>query len=212
MNDTTTIQRITTILKNLNALGFENIPSTLKYSALKDAKLDVNNCKECSLHTQCDTPIFGEGNPFASLMVIGDVPDENEVFEGKPFAGEQGDLFSNLLFKLGLNRADLYITNIIKCHYKNPIAQLDDDMINCLVHLNRQIEIVSPKVILVMGNAASKCLLSTDKDIKELRGRFYDYNGIKVMPTFHTSHFIKASQDKSLTWGDAKMVLKELSG
>ncbi|MBF0542075.1 MAG: uracil-DNA glycosylase [Nitrospirae bacterium] len=202
-----TIHRIIDILKDLNALEIKNIPHNLKYSALQNAKLDVLNCSNCSLKSIHSHKVFGEGNPYASLMIIGDPPDENEEKLSTPFVGAHGDIFSSLINKLGLKRSDIYITNIIKCRPDNLIH---DDLSNCLIHLNKQIEIICPSIIMTMGDTAAKFLLSTDKDVSEIRGKFYDYNGIKVMPTFHTSTFISLNNLKSLTWSDAQLILKEL--
>lgn len=206
--NTNTIHGIVDILKGLNTLGFNHIPYNLKYSALQNLKLDVLNCCRCSLHKKHS--IFGEGNPYASLMIIGDIPDENEEKIGRPFVGPQGDIFSSLISKLGLKRSDIYITNIIKCRPINPDNLSNDDKLACLYHLNKQIEIISPAIIMTMGYTASSCLLSTNKDISELRGALYDYKGIKVMPTFHTSVFLTSKNLKNLTWSDAQQVLKEL--
>jgi DNA polymerase len=207
MNDNT-IHGIIDILKDLNALGINNIPYNLKYSALQNARLDVLKCVKCSLQTK--HRVFGQGNPYASLMIIGEIPDENEERLGIPFVGQHGDIFSSLINRLGLKMTDIYITNIIKCRPNHPDMVVDDDLAKCNFHLNKQIEIISPSIIMTMGNTPSKYLLSTDKDISEFRGKFFQYSGIKVMPTFHTSAFLTLNNLKGLTWSDAQQVLKEL--
>lgn len=182
-----------------------------KTEALEDLRENIiGDCRKCRLHEGRKNIVFGEGNPDCEIMFIGEGPGADEDIQGRPFVGKAGQLLTNLIKKMGSDRNDVYIANIVKCRPPGNRNPLPDEARTCMVFLKRQIEIISPKVIMVLGNVALQNLLGTDMRITKVRGKFHDYNGIKVMPTFHPSYLLRSPKDKWLTWEDAVAVLKYL--
>ncbi len=212
------------ILETYNSLGFEEIPvkkiknniifnpSTIKEKelALKELREEIGDCHRCKLHKSRNNIVFGEGMAGTRLMFIGEGPGADEDIQGRPFVGKAGKLLSSLINKMGLKRGDVYIANIVKCRPPSNRNPQKDEIDKCFVFLERQIEIISPSVIMSLGNVSTQVLLSTDRKISELRGNFNEDKGIKVMPTFHPSYLLRNSNQKWLTWNDALKVLKVL--
>ena len=177
---------------------------------LESLKKEVLNCTACDLYNTRRNAVFGSGNHKARLMFIGEAPGEDEDIQGMPFVGRAGQLLTKIIEAMGLERKDVYIANILKCRPPNNRQPLPTEILACEDILKRQIEMIKPKVICTLGKFASQMLLKTQTSITALRGRFHDYNGIKVMPTFHPAYLLRNPQDKRLVWADVKMITKEL--
>ncbi len=178
---------------------------------LESLKREVLTCKQCTLHKTRRNVVFGSGNPSAKLMFIGEAPGEDEDIQGLPFVGRAGQLLTKIIEAMGFKRSDVYIANILKCRPPDNRAPLPTEIIECEEYLKRQIELINPRIICTLGKFASQTLLRTEVSISALRGRFHDYNGIKVMPTFHPAYLLRNPNDKSKVWTDMKKIMKELN-
>ena len=174
-------------------------------------KKDVLGCQECDLCRTRTNVVFGAGNPHASLIFIGEAPGGEEDKQGEPFVGRAGQLLTKIIEAMGLKREDVYIANILKCRPPNNRAPLPTEIIACQQNVKRQVEMIKPRVICTLGKFASQTFLGTQTPISALRGNFREYNGIKVMPTFHPAYLLRNPDDKKLVWQDMKKVMKELS-
>ncbi|UCG79515.1 MAG: uracil-DNA glycosylase [Nitrospirota bacterium] len=182
-----------------------------KQRALEDLMKDgIGDCRRCRLSETRTNIVFGEGDPDCEIMFIGEGPGADEDMQGRPFVGRAGQVLTSLINKMGFEREEVYIANIVKCRPPDNRNPHSDEAESCLPFLKRQIEVISPKVIMVMGNVALQNLLDPDMRITKVRGKFQDLFGIKVMPTFHPSYLMRNPKDKWLTWEDAVTVLKFL--
>lgn len=184
-----------------------------KETALRELREEIADCKKCKLSIERKNIVFGEGNPVAGLMFIGEAPGKEEDNQGIPFVGEAGMLLTRLIEKMGLKRGDVYITNIVKCR---PPLNRDpelDEIEACRGFVENQIDIISPRIIMALGRISASTLIGEPKiRIKEVRGKFFNYRGIPVMPTFHPAYLKRNPKDKWLTWNDAQKVLEKLKG
>ncbi len=181
-----------------------------KDDALKKLRREIGDCTRCRLSTGRTNIVFGEGTADADLMFIGEGPGRDEDIQARPFVGEAGKLLTNLIVKLGLKRENVYIANIIKCRpprNRNPEA---DEITACRSFIEGQIAIVKPKVIVCLGKIAAHAILGIKTPISRLRGNFFAYHNIPVMPTFHPAYLLRNPKDKWLTWEDMQKVLAKL--
>jgi uracil-DNA glycosylase len=168
----------------------------------------VASCRRCDLYKTRRNVVFGSGSPAAKLMFIGEAPGEDEDLQGKPFVGRAGQLLTKIIEAMGLKREDVYIANILKCRPPNNRTPLPTEILECEENVRSQIEIIKPLVICTLGKFASQTLMRTQTPISALRGKFQEYNGIKVMPTFHPAYLLRNPQDKRLVWEDMKKIKK----
>lgn len=170
----------------------------------------IGDCTRCGLSAQRRNIVFGEGNPDCELMFIGEGPGEDEDRQARPFVGRAGQLLRRMIDRMGLPQQSVYIANVVKCRPPANRTPLHEEIETCIPFLKRQIEIISPRVIMVLGNVALQSLLGSELKITSARGRFMQYEEIPVMPTFHPSYLLRNPKDKWLTWQDALYVLKLL--
>ncbi|MCW7539095.1 uracil-DNA glycosylase [Aquabacterium sp. A7-Y] len=179
--------------------------ATMDWSALREAVAGCTACKLCSGRRRT---VFGVGNEQADWMVIGEAPGEQEDLKGEPFVGQAGKLLDNMLRALGLGRepetADkqVFIANVLKCrppHNRNPEPE---EVAQCEPYLQRQVELVQPKIILAMGRFAVQSLLRTSEPIGRLRGRVHRYHGVPVVVTYHPAYLLRNLPDKAKAWED----------
>lgn len=203
---------IKTVLSFYEALGIERILPTDKDRELRELRHEIGDCERCKLSKARKNIVFGEGNTSAPIMFIGEAPGREEDIEGRPFVGEAGKLLTSLITKMGFQREELYIGNIVKCRPPLNRDPEEDEINTCLPFIKRQIEIISPEVIISLGRISAQTLISTKTLISKLRGRFYNYEGIPLMPTFHPAYLLRNRKDKQLVWEDAQKVLEKLKG
>ncbi len=182
---------------------------------LEKIKERVKSCKKCQLSKSRTNPVFGEGNIKARLMFIGEAPGVDEDIQGSPFVGEAGKLLTSLIQKMGFKREEVYITNTIKCHPPNNRDPLEEEVSACFEYLKKEIEIISPRVIMTLGKVATYVLMGMkgkmkDLAISKIRGKVFSYNSIPVVPTFHPAYLLRNRKDKWLTWEDAQEALRRL--
>jgi|WetSurMetagenome_2_1015567.scaffolds.fasta_scaffold147792_1 uracil-DNA glycosylase len=185
--------------------------SACKEAALKFIREEIGDCKRCRLSGKRTNIVFGEGNPCARLMFIGEAPGREEDLQGRPFVGDAGTVLTRLINKMGFQREDVYIANIVKCRPPLNRDPEPDEIGVCTAFIERQIEVVSPEVIMSLGRISTMTLTGDVKlKITAVRGKFISYKGIPVMPTFHPAYLIRNPKDKWLTWNDAQKVLEKL--
>ena len=152
---------------------------------LEKLEKEVLNCKKCSLCEGRTNTVFGDGNPNASIMIIGEAPGKNEDLEGLPFVGKAGKYLNELLSLAGLNREDVYIANVLKCRpptNRNPHA---DEILQCAPYLRQQTTLIDPKIIVTLGNFATRFILKSEKGITLLHGQSIRRGKFIVYPVFH---------------------------
>ncbi|HEX2456783.1 MAG TPA: uracil-DNA glycosylase [Vicinamibacterales bacterium] len=168
---------------------------------------DIGDCTRCKLHRLGRRQVvFGVGNPTADLMFVGEAPGADEDIQGEPFVGRAGQLLTKIIEAIGLTRDDVYIANVIKCRPPENRNPEPDEVETCEPFLFRQIDAISPKVIVALGTFAAKALLKTQDSISRLRGRVYDYRGAKLIPTFHPAFLLRSPDRKRDVWDDMKKV------
>jgi uracil-DNA glycosylase family 4 len=230
---------IRTVLKFYDALGFERLPlplvrkkgrpttrkmpgtdrssHTLEAAEIKEAALvavreEIGDCTRCKLSKGRRTVVFGEGNPDAELMFIGEGPGREEDLQGRPFVGDAGKLLDRLIEKMGFRREEVYIGNIVKCRPPMNRDPEGDEVATCMPFIERQIGIIAPKVIVSLGRISAHTLTRTTIPISRLRGTFYEYRGIPLMPTFHPAYLLRNPNAKWDVWNDMLKVLEKLKG
>ena len=177
----------------------------------------ARGCQRCGLARTRTHLVFGEGNPQADLMFVGEGPGEVEDQTGRPFVGPAGQLLTQILGSVGLDRDEVYITNVVKCRPPGNRVPTRQEMESCWDWLAAQIALIRPMIIVTLGNAATQRLLGRAEGIGQLRGRFYRWKGgIEVFPMFHPSFLLrnpskKKGSPKYLTWLDIQAVKERLS-
>jgi uracil-DNA glycosylase family 4 len=182
-----------------------------KISSLAEIRESMGKCRRCKLHRGAKNLVFGEGSPSARLMFIGEAPGAEEDLQGRPFMGAAGQLLNNMLSKLGLERQEVYITNVVK---RRPPENRDpepDEIKACLPFLLQQIKAIQPLVIVTLGKIATQALLGTKEPITRLRGRWQRHDHIRVMPTFHPSYLLRFPKERQKTWEDMQRVMEYLA-
>jgi DNA polymerase len=167
---------------------------------------DLGDCTRCKLHEHRRNIVFGEGNPQASLMFVGEGPGAEEDATGRPFVGRAGQLLDKIIAAIGLRREDVYIANIVKCRPPLNRTPERDEVETCEPFLFRQIKFVRPRVIVALGSPAFQTLLRTRDSITRARGEWRELDGIKVMPTFHPAFLLRSPDKKREVWEDMKKV------
>lgn len=170
----------------------------------------VKGCKLCRLSKTRTNVVFGYGDPMARVLIIGEAPGHEEDIKGKPFVGRAGELLERMLLAIRVHREETYITNILKCRPPGNRDPSKDEIEGCLPYLLLQISIISPSIILTLGNFASKAFLSKDLGIERLRGKVYEVNGMRFVPTFHPSYLLRNPEKKRLAWEDMKLLRMEI--
>jgi uracil-DNA glycosylase family 4 len=174
-------------------------------AALREA---IGDCQRCKLAPSRTNLVFGVGNPRARLVFVGEGPGHDEDLRGEPFVGRAGQLLTEIITKgMKLRREDVYIANVIKCRPPGNRNPEPDEVASCEPFLVRQLALIGPQVIVALGKFAAQTLLRTKTPITQLRGAWYDYHGIQVMPTFHPAYLLRNPGDKRLVWDDIKKVM-----
>lgn len=181
---------------------------SLGKTTLAEVRAEVGHC--CDLCPQATQIVFGEGNPQAELMFIGEAPGAEEDATGRPFVGAAGKLLDKIISAIGLKREEVYITNVVKCRPPNNRKPTNDEMSACEPFLFNEIELVKPKLIVTLGATPLTCLLNIKEGITKTRGQFYDFQGIPVMPTFHPAFLLRVPEKKREVWEDMKQVMNKL--
>ncbi len=173
---------------------------------LDDIHRSIDGCRLCRLWEGRTQIVNSSGNPQAKLMFIGEAPGADEDAQGKPFVGRAGQLLTKIIEAIGLDREEVFIGNINRCRPPGNRQPQADEAATCKPFLLREIAVIRPKVIVVLGNTAMQNLLEVKTPIGKLRGNFQDYFGIRVMPTFHPAYLLRDPHKKREVWEDMKKV------
>jgi len=176
----------------------------------------VTNCQRCELSKTRTHTVFGEGDPDASIVFVGEGPGGTEDATGRPFVGKAGQFLDRMIIAMGLQRDQVYIANIVKCraYLLGPPPKdrppTTEETVTCATYLVRQLEIIRPKVIVTLGLPASKFILNSNQSMSAMRGRWADWRGIKVMPTYHPAYILRAytEENRRTVWNDLQLVMK----
>jgi len=185
-------------------------PATLR-PTLAQVREQLGECTRCRLCEGRTQIVFGDGDPRAALMFIGEGPGETEDLRGLPFVGRAGELLTQMIEKgLGIPRRDVYICNIVKCRPPKNRTPLSDEVASCRPFLDGQIDAVQPRVIVALGKPAASLLLGRDVAITRARGTWHSYRGIPLMPTFHPAFVLRqyTAENRRLVWDDLKAALE----
>ena len=199
---------------------FAAIPVEGPRETLEAIRADLGECTRCRLHKGRTHIVFGVGNPKAKLVFVGEGPGADEDAQGIPFVGRAGQLLTQMIENtaahegLPLTRADVYICNVVKCRPPENRTPERDEMEICGEFLFRQLEAIRPRAICVLGGTAAKALLNTSAGITQLRGKWQDWRGIPVMPTYHPSFLLRGfnASYKREAWEDLKKLLHYVYG
>lgn len=189
---------------------FEVAPAPAKLAAstetFEQIHREIGDCTRCPLHQERTHVVHTEGNRKARLMFVGEAPGADEDAQARPFVGRAGQLLTKIIEAIGMKREDVLIGNVNRCRPPGNRAPMPDEVAACKPFLLREIAAARPEVIVVLGNTATKNLLDTREGITRIRGTFQDYQGIKVMPTFHPAYLLRDPSKKRETWEDLKKV------
>ncbi|MBT3603610.1 MAG: uracil-DNA glycosylase [Candidatus Latescibacteria bacterium] len=218
MNRNSALDLALEFLKQQNELGVDTLPIHFagpdRHGSpegefdddLESLRAKAINCQACSLCEGRSSVVFGEGNPRADIMFVGEAPGAEEDRQGVPFVGASGQLLTRMVEAMGVAREDVYIANVVNCRPPNNRDPLPEEIEKCEPYLIRQIEMVAPVVICTLGRFAAQTLLKTTDSMGRLRGKIFDYHGVKLVPTYHPAALLRNAQWKRPTWEDLKLV------
>jgi uracil-DNA glycosylase family 4 len=202
-------------LEYLKGMGISSLPASESNSektvsseilTLAEVRKELGDCKRCKLYRARRTIVFGEGNDKAELMFIGEGPGYDEDVQGRPFVGRAGQLLTKIIESINLPRQEVYITNIVKCRPPQNRNPEPDEIQSCNPFLMNQITVIQPKIICALGTFSAQTLLKTDTKITALRGKLFDLEGIKVIPTYHPAFLLRNPERKREVWEDMKKI------
>ncbi len=177
-------------------------------ATVDDLNAQICQCLKCPLGKTRINFVFGVGNPHADIVVIGEAPGADEDDQGEPFVGRAGQLLNKILEAIRFKREEVYICNILKCRPPNNRDPLPEEIELCEPYLWKQLEIIKPKMILCLGRIAGQALLKTNDTLTNLRGKFHDYRGIKLMVTYHPAALLRNPNWKKPAWEDVQLFRK----
>ncbi len=198
--------KIASIKNTSENYTFTPAVSNEKKAQMESLRSQVSVCKMCRLHEKRTNTVFGDGALSAELMFIGEGPGKDEDLKGLPFVGKAGQLLTKMITAMQFDRREVYIANIVKCRPPNNRNPEDDEANTCISYLYRQIEIISPKVIILLGAVPLKHLLGLT-GISEIHGTWHEFNGIKVMPVYHPAYLLRNPPAKAPVWEALKKVM-----
>jgi uracil-DNA glycosylase family 4 len=177
---------------------------------LAGVREELGECTRCPLSRTRKNLVFGDGSSTARLVFVGEAPGEEEDNQGRPFVGRAGQLLTKIINAMGLKREDVYICNILKCRPPGNRNPKEDEIATCEPFLVKQLEAINPDIICALGTFAAKTLLRTEAPISSIRGKFHDYHGHKLMPTYHPAYLLRNPDAKKLVWEDVQKIMKIL--
>ncbi len=195
----------------MNRVPYTEDHDLSQIKSLDELKEMALACRRCNLRAECTNVVFGEGNPTAGLMLIGEGPGAEEDRLGKPFAGKAGQLLDQILGAVDLDRYEhTYIANVVKCRPPGNRVPRPEEARRCLPWLYRQIELLSPALIVLLGSTALQNLVDPQARITKMRGQWlHSKSGIKIMPTYHPAALLRDPGKKRPVWEDFQMIRDE---
>ncbi len=208
-------KKITDYIKHIKEQpsGFVYLERKDKNIILEKLKKQCTNCIACPLATQGrKQPVFGEGNINTKLMFIGEGPGRDEDAQGRVFIGRAGKLLTKIIESMGLDRKDVYISNVVKCRPPNNRTPLPEEGEVCKnLFLFKEIDTIAPKIICTLGSCATQSLLGKDVRISKVRGTFHNYKQYSLLPTYHPAYLLRNPAEKRKVWEDMKKITTSLS-
>jgi uracil-DNA glycosylase len=189
------------LFESMNKIAGDSLPAI---------RSDIGDCTRCKLHRGRTKLVFGDGNPQAELVFVGEGPGRDEDAQGLPFVGRAGKLLTQMIEAMGLQRQDVYICNVVKCRPPGNRAPEKDEVETCSPFLLRQLDAISPKVIVCLGSVAAQTLLETNRGISHFRGEWLDFRGKKLMATYHPAYLLRNPSAKGEVWKDLQKVMAVL--
>ncbi|MGC1620977.1 MAG: uracil-DNA glycosylase [Candidatus Acidiferrum sp.] len=186
--------------------AFDKVPG----DTLQKIRTDLGECTRCKLHKTRNNIVFGDGNPKAELVFVGEGPGHDEDMQGLPFVGRAGKLLTQMIEAMGLQRKDVYICNVVKCRPPENRAPERDEVTPCSPFLLRQIDTIAPKVIVCLGSTAAQTILETNRGISHFRGQWIEFRGRKLMATYHPAYLLRNPSAKAEVWKDLQKVMAVL--
>ena len=179
-------------------------------AALAAIREEMGDCKRCALCKERNQIVFGDGDPGAELMFVGEGPGADEDEQGLPFVGRAGQLLNNMIGAMGLRREQVYIANIVKCRPPGNRVPEFDEATTCTPFLFRQIDVVRPRMLVALGATAATYLLAGKSSLASLRGRIHDCRGSKLIVTYHPAYLLRDPRQKPEAWKDLQLAMKFL--
>jgi len=190
--------------------GWDNLSACVD-ETLEDIRADLGECTRCRLSASRTRIVFGQGNPKADLVFIGEGPGFDEDKSGLAFVGAAGQLLTRIIEAIGLKREQVYIGNVIKCRPPSNRNPRPDEIKTCLPFLKRQLAAIEPRYVCALGKFAAQTLLETDTPISRLRGRLHRCGKMKVLPTFHPAYLLRNPEKKRQVWQDMQLLMREMN-
>lgn len=167
---------------------------------------EAAGCTRCRLHASRRSVVFGEGNPRAELVVVGEAPGAEEDRTGRPFVGQAGKMLDLMLMSIGLARSDVYICNVLKCRPPNNRNPQPDEVATCSGYLHGQLDAIAPRVLLAVGKFAAQTLTDSDASIGRLRGRVHSYRGVPLVASYHPAYLLRSPNMTPTAWQDLQLL------
>ena len=202
--------RATPVDRASDARAFSREDKGCGSPALLAVREDLGACTRCKLAPGRTNLVFGVGNPGAELVFVGEGPGADEDVQGEPFVGRAGQLLTKMIEAMGYRREEVYIANVVKCRPPGNRNPEPDEIEACEPFLRAQLAAIGPKVIVALGKFAAQTLLRNTTPITRLRGRWYEYQGVRLMPTFHPAYLLRSPDEKKKAWEDLQMVMGAL--
>jgi len=181
-----------------------------QFASWADLEREALACTKCPLAETRTQVVFGVGDPHADLLFVGEGPGEQEDLTGEPFVGRAGRLLTSLIEGIGLTRAEVYIANVVKCRPPGNRTPTPEEAAACAPFLDRQIDLIAPKLIVALGKTAAMRLLRTEASLGSLRGQVHRYRGTPLVVTYHPAYLLRNLPDKSKAWEDLLFARREL--
>ena len=194
-------------LPPLSVPSIQDLPANLEMISS-----EMGECSRCRLHSHRTNIVFGEGNPAARVVLVGEGPGQEEDRLGRPFVGAAGKLLDKIVAAMGWRRNEVYICNVIKCRPPQNRNPQPDEIESCGPFLRRQLDSIRPQAILALGSFAAQFLLSTQQPISKLRNRVHLFEGIPVVPTYHPAYLLRNPLQKRRVWEDVQLLLSLVRG
>jgi uracil-DNA glycosylase len=198
------------VLAAANAPSLFEVLDRVDGDTLERIREDLGECTRCRLHEQRNKIVFGQGNPRAELVFVGEGPGHDEDLQGLAFVGRAGKLLTQMIEAMGLQREDVYICNVVKCRPPENRKPEEDEAATCSPYLYRQLDVIGPKAIVCLGLTAAQALLKTKDSISRFRGQWFDYRNTKLLATYHPAYLLRNPAAKSEVWKDLQKVMAHL--
>jgi len=193
-----------------DAMSGPELSTEEKAKALEEIAEEVRSCQKCpDLAEARHKAVPGEGSPDAKIVLVGEAPGADEDRQGRPFIGRAGQLLTKIIEACQLKREDVFICNILKCRPPGNRNPLPDEVAHCIGYLHRQLEVIRPKFIVALGSVAAQCLLDSKESIGRMRGKLFDYRGVKLMATYHPAYLLRSPGEKRKVWDDMRKLMLE---